>query len=312
MDGGGYARVMSDGVAREANYETTPAEAQELQLATELSARLKAEGVAGADWADVPCCLRFVRARKGKPAAAEAMLRESLRWRAAFGADTLSERHAEIRQASLTGKVRVSPCRDHSGRPVLVLTPREENQRYQMEDNLVNLVYHLERLGGGRPGVSAYPSPEPSPDGKAVVVMDFRGYSMFNSPPMRASKASLAILQNHYPERLSKFVLLNSPALFLVFFRAISPFIDPVTRSKVQFVSGSAATQRETLAEHFDLEELEESLGGRKPYVYQVDEYLGADPGMPKTAANAAGGGEAVGGLDRGHGGGSFSSRPSK
>jgi len=72
MDGGGYARVMSDGVAREANYETTPAEAQELQLATELSARLKAEGVAGADWADVPCCLRFVRARKGKPAAAEA------------------------------------------------------------------------------------------------------------------------------------------------------------------------------------------------------------------------------------------------
>jgi hypothetical protein len=271
--------------------ETTPEEAEELQLASELSARLKAEGVEGAEWADVSCCLRYVRARKGKPAAAEAMLRESLRWRAAFGADALSKRHAEIRKASLTGKVRVSPCRDRSGRPVLVLTPRQENQRNQVEENLVNVVYHLERVCGDRPGVSACPSPEPSPDGKAVVIMDFRGFSMFNQPPMRASKATLAILQNHYPERLHKFILLNAPTLFLVFFRAISPFIDPITRSKVQFVTGSAHSQRAALAEHFILGELEESLGGERPFEYRVDEYLGADPGMPEAATVAAGGG---------------------
>jgi hypothetical protein len=281
---------MSEGDLK-ADAEPASAESKELRLATELSARLKAEGVAGAEWADVSCCLRYVRARKGKPAAAEAMLRESLRWRASFGADTLSERCAEIRTASVTGKVRVSPCRDRSGRPVLVLTPREENQRYKMEENMLNLVYHLERLGGGRSGVTAFPSPEPSPDGRAVVVMDFRGYSMFNSPPMRASKAALSILQNHYPERLSKFILINSPTLFLVFFRAISPFIDPVTRNKIQFVSGSADAQREILAEHFDLQQLEESLGGQRPYVFQVDEYLGADPGMREVAAAAAGGG---------------------
>jgi len=202
-------------------------------LAEELSAKVRAEGVAGASWADPVTCMRYVRARHGKPAAAEAMLRESLRWRESFGVARLSERFAEIRQASLTGKVRVSPCRDRAGRPVLLLVPRLENQRLDLDGNLANVVYHLERLTGGRPGTSVCPDPGGSPDGKAVVVMDFMSWSLQNSPPMKASRATLSILQNHYPERLHLFVMLNAPALFYIFFRAISPFIDPHTRAKV-------------------------------------------------------------------------------
>mmetsp|Transcript_4555 Transcript_4555/g.12852 ORF Transcript_4555/g.12852 Transcript_4555/m.12852 type:complete len:302 (+) Transcript_4555:242-1147(+) len=272
----GKAEPLTSGTS--SDQLSTARRAQEVELAAELSERIKAEGLAGAEWATVDCCLRYVRARRGKPAAAEAMVRESLRWRESFGVSRLAERQEDIRHAGHTGKVRVSACRDRAGRPVLVLTPRLENQRNAVDPNLVNLVYHLERCIGGREGVMTFPSPEPSPDGKAVVVMDFRGYSFFNNPPMRASKATLSIFQNHYPERLHKFIVLNAPTIFYGFYKVISPFIDPVTKAKVQFVVGSDEQQRKVLDEHFDLTQLESSLGGGRFYEFSAEEYFSADP----------------------------------
>ena len=81
------------------------------------------------------------------------MLRETLKWRASFGVSSLSEepKAAAIRAASKTGKLRVSPSRDRTGRPVLVMVPRHENDKNNHEGNLLNLVYHLERASGSRP-----------------------------------------------------------------------------------------------------------------------------------------------------------------
>jgi hypothetical protein len=45
----------------------------------------------------------------------------------------------------------------------------------------------------------------------------------------------LNILQNHYPERLAASLILNVPLVIQVFFKMISPFIDPVTRDKMKF-----------------------------------------------------------------------------
>ena len=36
---------------------------------------------------------------------------------------------------------------------------------------------------------------------------------MKNAPPFKTSKATLAILQDHYPERLYKFLILHAPRL---------------------------------------------------------------------------------------------------
>ena len=70
------------------------------------------------------------------------------------------------------------------------------------------------------------------------------------------------VLQNHYPERLHRFYALNVPMIFSAFWRAISPFIDPVTREKIVFLPTAPEAARAKLEESFDLAQLEEALGG--------------------------------------------------
>ena len=54
---------------------------------------------------------------------------------------------------------------------------------------------------------------------------------------MKTSRETLAILQEHYPERLAVAVCYNPPWIFAVFWKAISPFIDPNTYRKIRFVN---------------------------------------------------------------------------
>lgn len=50
---------------------------------------------------------------------------------------------------------------------------------------------------------------------------------------MNVSLNVLSILQNHYVERLGRGLVLNMPWFVNGFFKAISPFMDPITRDKV-------------------------------------------------------------------------------
>ena len=52
-------------------------------------------------------------------------------------------------------------------------------------------------------------------------------------PPWKVSLLMLQIVQNHYPERLGRAVNFQPPFLFDLFWRAIRPFVDPVTRDKL-------------------------------------------------------------------------------
>jgi len=233
----------------------------------------------GAEWATPATCQRYLRARDGDLAKATSMLRESLQWRADFGVATLVQDHAALLRAEgATGKLRVSVSRDREGRPVLVMTPRLENSKDHL-GNLRNLVYNLERACAQTEGGS---------DGKMIVVMDFRGYSLFTAPPMKTSKATLTILQNHYPERLCRFIVLHAPGIFSGFYKVISPFIDPVTKAKINFITGSAAAQSTALAETFDLATWEETLGGELPFTWDAEAYFAADPHMDAATKEAA------------------------
>jgi hypothetical protein len=53
----------------------------------------------------------------------------------------------------------------------------------------------------------------------------------------------LTMLMNHYPERLHRVYLVDAPVLFRAFWALISPFVDPVTKEKFQFVTGESRRQ---------------------------------------------------------------------
>ncbi|OMJ25661.1 CRAL-TRIO domain-containing protein [Smittium culicis] len=60
-------------------------------------------------------------------------------------------------------------------------------------------------------------------------------FSLIPSP--KISKSFLDVLQSHYPETLGRGIIINAPSIFFYTYKLISPFIDPVTKSKIFFSS---------------------------------------------------------------------------
>ena len=57
--------------------------------------------------------------------------------------------------------------------------------------------------------------------------------------------------------------------------QATGPFIDPVTKQKINFVEKNAKGTA-TMAEKFDLDQLEECLGGRSTWQFDFEAYCTA------------------------------------
>ena len=87
-------------------------------------------------------------------------------------------------------------------------------------------------------------------------------------PPTLPSSLSLPppshTIKAHYPERLGLAVVCNPPTVFWMFWRALQPFLDPVTKAKVAFATSEAAV-RAAVDPHMGPDALYASLGGAKP-----------------------------------------------
>lgn len=209
---------------------------------------------------DDACCARYLRARNLNLTKAQKMLAETIEWRRSAKPTELP---ISLVKSEMNGKTFVSPHCDLEGRPIVVMRNRLE-QTHDFEGNVAHLIYHLER------------AVKRTTD-KWNLIIDFDGYSMRNAPPLKTSRTTLHIMQAHYPERLHKAFLIQPPFLFFAAFKAISPFIDPVTRDKIVFVRGSKQDQTALLAKHFPLSSLEKCLGGTSDYVFDADAYLADD-----------------------------------
>lgn len=111
-------------------------------------------------------------------------------------------------------------------RAIIVMRPGLENNINDPSKNLMFLAYTLER--------AAVQSASAGGDGRYVVIIDYAAgnFSLRNAPSLSTSKETLAIIQNHYPERLAAAFLCDSPSYFYPTFRMIKPFMDPVTAAK--------------------------------------------------------------------------------
>ena len=130
--------------------------------------------------------------------------------------------------------------------------------------------------------------PRTSPEHlKWTWIIDTHGFNLYRYSDPRTTVQLLNLLQVMYPDRLKKLLIVDVPLMFWGFYKVVSPFIDPVTKAKIHFITGSAAAQSAALAETFDLATWEASLGGELPFMWDAEAYFGADPQMGTTAKEA-------------------------
>ncbi|EFJ50825.1 hypothetical protein VOLCADRAFT_88143 [Volvox carteri f. nagariensis] len=194
------------------------------------------------DWCDATTVKRYLRARNGHVHKAARMLHGTLKWRQEFGVGTL--RLDEFRGGRQLGSGRMYTAgNDPAGRSILVTRKRSDAfQAGEHSAYLRFLVFTLETCVRAMKGGQE----------KWVWLMDMRGYSRANSPPITpclfpsypdtrnhldVAMATLRILSDHFPERLHRCFFIDAPSLFSFLFSALWPFVDPVTRQKIVFVA---------------------------------------------------------------------------
>ncbi|KAL7922498.1 CRAL-TRIO domain-containing protein [Trichoderma austrokoningii] len=174
-------------------------------------------------WLTRDCLLRYLRATKWSVDDAAKRLLATLAWRREYGIDDFSPEHISPEQE--TGKQIILGF-DRQGRPCQYLNPGRQNTDSSPRQ-IQHLFYMVERVVDMMPpGVEML-----------SLMINFKPSKQRQntSVPVSTAREVLHILQNHYPERLGKALIINVPWLVNGFFKIITPFIDPVTREKLKF-----------------------------------------------------------------------------
>lgn len=139
-------------------------------------------------------------------------------------------------------------CYDIRGRPT-IYSCLELAINKDIEDNRIHMVSTFETA------VSLMDA------SKGVIswnwVLDMHGFALVDCDP-RLAKIFLQIAADHYPERLGNFFIVDAPRLFSSLWSAISRFVDPKTKKKIQFLKVKDANKmRASFGDHFDDETVE-------------------------------------------------------
>lgn len=195
--------------------------------------------------------LRYLRATKWSVPHTLTRLRDTLIWRREYNTDSLS--FSYISNENETGK-QVIFGYDKEGRPCLYLLPKNQNTQPSPKQ-VEHLVFMLERVLDLAP---------PGQETLALLI-DFAESSKGSSPSVATGRAVLHILQNHYPERLGRALLTNLPWFITMFLKLISPFIDPITKTKIRY--------NEPLPSHVPASQLLTISGGDCEFEYDHSVY---------------------------------------
>lgn len=170
--------------------------------------------------------LRYLRARDGDEAAALDMLRATLEWRAAHidGVAGGCAPCAECASAHCFFRIGT----DARGRHVVYSCAARSTNKAP-PDNAKHMAFELERLFDG----NRLP-------GRIVWLIDFAGFGARDLNPSMAL-GTIPMFAAHYPERLGQLLLVNPPWLFFGLYKAVTPVMDPVTRSKIMMLRSDAA-----------------------------------------------------------------------
>ncbi|XP_077216400.1 uncharacterized protein LOC143850975 [Tasmannia lanceolata] len=206
------------------------------------------------------CLRRYLEARNWNVDKSKRMLEETLKWRSTYKPE--ETRWHEVASEGETGKLYRANFHDRVGRTVLIMRPGKQNTSSH-DNQLRHLVYLIENA------ILNLPEGQE----QMVWLIDFTGWSLTNSVPIKTARETAHILQNHYPERLAVSFLYNPPRIFGVFWKVVKYFLDPKTFQKVKFVYPKNKESTELMKQNFDMEVLPSELGGRDPAEYDHEEF---------------------------------------
>lgn len=147
-------------------------------------------------WLTRECLLRYLRAAKWNLAAAKTRVVGTLVWRREYGVYTHTAEY--ISPENETGKQYILGY-DNEGRPCHYLNPARQNTKTS-ERQVQHLVWMLERV------IDLMPPGQES----LALLINFKSSSSGSNPSISTGKEVLGILQNHYPERLGRALIINS------------------------------------------------------------------------------------------------------
>ncbi|KAJ4960500.1 hypothetical protein NE237_020410 [Protea cynaroides] len=196
---------------------------------------------------------RFLRARDLDIEKASALFLKYLKWRRSFVPNgSISE--SEIQNHLAQNKLFMQGS-DKKGRPiVVVLSARHFPTKGGVDEFKRYVVYSLDRICARMPQGQE----------KFVGIADLEGWGYSNSD-IRGYLGALSILQDYYPERLGKLLLVHVPYLFMKAWKIVYPFIDKNTREKIIFVENKKLIS--SLVEEINDSQLPEIYGGKLPLV---------------------------------------------
>jgi hypothetical protein len=146
-------------------------------------------------WLSRECLLRYLRATKWNVSEAETRLQSTLTWRREYNLKKLTPEYISIENE--TGK-QVILGYDNNGRPCLYLLPSNQNTE-KSDRQLEHLVFMLERaidlMGPGQETLA--------------LIVNFKETKSGQNASIGQAKQTLGFLQNHYPERLGRSLVIN-------------------------------------------------------------------------------------------------------
>ncbi|KAK8551864.1 hypothetical protein V6N13_120296 [Hibiscus sabdariffa] len=206
------------------------------------------------------CVWRYLEARNWNVDKSKKMLEETLKWRSTYKPEEI--RWREVAVEGETGKVSRANFHDRHGRTVLILRPGKQNTT-SLDNQLRHLVYLIENAILNLP------------EGQEQMawLIDFTGWTLSTSVPIKSARDTINILQNHYPERLAIAFLYNPPRIFEAFWKIVKYFMDTKTFQKVKFVYPKNTDSVELMRSYFDEENLPTEFGGKAILEYNHEEF---------------------------------------
>ncbi|BES95675.1 SEC14 [Nesidiocoris tenuis] len=209
--------------------------------------------------------LRWLAARNYDPAAAEKMLRASLKWRQSLGVDDISnwpipEVYKNYFPSGQLGF-------DKDGAPIYYIpfagidmwgllhsgtkTEIIKTAVSMLENNLA-----LARAQAEKHGPKA---------GQMVGILDMTGFNLKQFAWRPAAEVAIQLIQIYeanYPEILKNCYIINVPKVFALTFSVVKNFLNDYTISKIHIYKCEPQKWKQVLLEHIDPDQLPELYGG--------------------------------------------------